>query len=160
MTDDALNPPPLNVATTHVWQVVEGEREIRISLGKMVTIQVYGVRRADDFSLIREEIERERHETFCCSGSFGQFKFFASRWDILKNQPKDCYIVYVDIPVLDSNRKNWANPSLCRIHARDIESALLHFPVRSPFFQGKRVNRVIFELTEGKARKTVSSEDL
>lgn len=85
--------------------------------------KVHGVRRSDGMTVTREGMDREKRERFLCKGSFGEFKFLATRWNSENNQPSEKYTVHVkSYRAFQITQRDTA---LCKLYAKDIESALL-----------------------------------
>lgn len=104
-----------------------------------------GIRRKEDgFILMSDELRRDMEQTFICRGSFGEFRFFAQRWDSKTNSPTERYIVYITMfsPGWPNNAE--LNRKLVLEHAKDIEQALTHLPTEK-VFNYIPIKEVLFE---------------
>lgn len=123
-----------------VWSTLKEKRDFKF-LG---TLEIPYIRRNDGLT-IRQAGGGREFEIFQCDGDFGRFAFYASRQDEFNIW--DQYIVQTRMTpsrhVLNLNSED--NENLIRIHAKDIESALLYFPPGRSF-DYKPVKKVLFEL--------------
>lgn len=136
------------------WEVIREERSFPLPDGTFSLYDVQGVKRNDGFTVIREKATRNgATETFVCRGDCGEFEFTATRWNSLKEVPLDTYKVYLNIYIKEPDL------ALCKAYAKDIESALLHFPIfRS--FNNMPVKKVIFEAGDVKNPEYFSAREL
>jgi len=141
-----------------VWHVV---RETRIDKwhknpdGSSKTHEGTLIQRDDGLSVERTGMGRpeEMTEFFTCKGTFGEFKFTASRWNLLKAEPVDTYTVNLYNYVQEPDLK------LALSHAKDIESALLHYPVHQ-FHKNMPVKDVVFRTGDVRSPVTSHAEEI
>ena len=131
------------------WHVIKEKRKFLLSNGRGEIYEVTGIKRDDGLTITRESAMRNAEvETFLYKGSFGEFKFSASRWDMHKGI-MNTYIVYLFSPYIEKG-----DEILVRSMSKDIESALLHFPV-SKHFNNKSIESVVFQVNKGYSLDTV-----
>jgi hypothetical protein len=114
---------------TSEWKQFKEARQVQAA-GGPATIKVQGLKRKDGFKITHELWESLGHgmpDIFLCKGSFGEFRFAASR-----KKPgrivSETYRVLLGVEFTDKE--------LTIAHAQDIESALLNFPpVREEYKQ-------------------------
>ena len=139
--------------TVSEWEVIKIKRIFKL-IGGDREVEVEGLKRNDGFMV--DNIKASRNgatETFVCTGGFGKFSFTASRWDSLKEKPLDTYKVFLNVYIKEPDL------SLCKAHAKDVESALLHFPI-SRHFKGVPVKKVIFETGEVRNPNYLRAEEI
>jgi hypothetical protein len=139
-------------ADASVWHVVKEKREykdLKRPDGTPETYEATLLRRDDGLTVERIGLGRpgELDETFLFKGSFGEFKVSASRYDMLKGIT-DTYVVMLYPPRIQKAE------ALARSMSKDIESALLHFPIHR-IFNNIPVKNVVFQVTRGYSSDTV-----
>jgi hypothetical protein len=139
--------------------------------GKNLEIDV--LKRSDGFTLTDIGLNRELQETFLVKGNFGEFKFKAYRTDQLipgkHKTPKDSYVEFggYDYVILDKyviyaylGDKDKFGKNLCLKYSKDIESALLHYPVRFPFYKNIPIKEVVFDIGNWDKPQYIHAKDL
>ena len=123
---------------------------------------VTGIRREDHFSLLTHRMDKEGNQTFICRGDFGEFKFYASRWQgELFHQGKllDIYTVWVNGNPDSGYLKKERHRQLVLEHAKDIEAGLLSFPLGKIF--NTPVKKVVFDISvDPRVPHLVSAEEI
>jgi hypothetical protein len=123
-----------------MWHVLK-EKHHDEAVGE---VEVPYIRRDDGFTM-REIGGGHKNEIFQCNGDFGQFAFYAARRDEFEDF--DVYLVATkstpDFKGLNLNPET--NEALILAHAKDIESALFHFPPGRQF-DYKPVKKVLFQM--------------
>lgn len=100
-----------------IWEVFEENYTNPSS--ESVYAYTQGIRREDGFTLLCHRMDREYFQTYVCRCSFGEFKFYARRW---QGKPLDMYTVHVDMnPDRDYTDKS-AHRKLVLEHAKNIEA--------------------------------------
>ena len=104
------------------------------------------IRNINGFTLIAEKMTVENKlQTFICRGDFGEFRFFASRWDGKEDKPADTYIVKANLISGDWNANKEEHRKIVLLHAKEIESALLAFPLGHVL--NTPVHKVLFDVS-------------
>ncbi len=127
------------VKNSYAWNVVKEKRQ-----GAAAPYEVAGVRRDDGLTITCEGGSREKLDHFLCKGDFGEFKFSATRWDDFDYKPLDKYVVMLFWPYATKDQED-----RIRSLGRDIESALMHFPVPVPYKDSASVENVVFQVRSG-----------
>ena len=144
---------------TSEWRVVTETRQyqdIKRPDGSPETFETSFLKRDDGATFERTGLGRpeEMTEFFTCKGAFGEFTFSAERWDLLKGKPLDTYTVKLYSHMDKSHLR------LALSHAKDIESALLRYPVMKPFFNGMPVKKVLFRVGDVRNFRTLLAQEL
>ena len=114
--------------------------------GQRLLYENLSLRRSDGLTVDSISMGREKDETFLFNGRFGEFKIRASRWNEWTNKPTDIYIVYLFQPYMDETTMR-----LVRLLSKDIESALINFPVHA-IFENIPVKDVVFQMSIATAK--------
>ncbi len=137
------------------WQVITVSHPA--SYDASVVLNSSGIKRSDGFTLIRIGLGRENQETFLCKGAFEEFQFTTSRWNELKNEPTDTYVIYLSFFGKPIAPKSEIKDRIILSHAKDIEAALLHFPpIEFSNFKPMHAKRIVFHVTHY-SQNTLSS---
>ena len=105
-----------------------------------------GIRRKDGFTLIQDGISGEDHiQTFKCKGVFGEFSFYAIRWNGRDNKPSDTYRVLLGGSPDKGKMDKETRREFVSTHAKDIEAALFAFPLGK--ILNTPVKEVLFDIT-------------
>jgi hypothetical protein len=129
-----------------MWEEFTEPQTVKYSDLLTKTWDKLGIKREDGFSIIRVGIDREKWETFICRGNFGEFKFYAVRWDCTEDKPIDTYTVKVNIISGDWQTDKETHRKLLLSHAKDIDSALRAFPIGKTY-EGIPVTDVLFNIS-------------
>jgi len=153
------------------WHIVKEMRKNPV-LGVMIEHTM--ITRQDGFTVESIGIGRFLEETFLAKGNFGEFKFVASRMEqrdpigseqsieagggypyVLSNK----YIVRAIESSIFEITKN--DVLLCKKYSRDIESALLNFPMEGrKIYNNTPVIYVLFNIGEATKPHYVQAKDL
>lgn len=132
------------------WKVV---KESYLDPGANILVEDVIIKRDDGFTLKHIGYGRENDETFLVKTNFVEFEFRAIRWNEREEKPTDTYKV-----------KTWWGGKeivrMCLIYSKDIESALLHYPVLAPFFNKMPIKDVVFEIAIGRELKRFHVKDI
>ena len=159
---DNTNLPAEDITAESEWQIIPEQRVTPWKNpvdGTYLTYETQLLKRTDGFTVEHVGMNREKWETFVAKGSFGEFKFIATRWDQCNDKPSDTYIVHTQAST--HFETTFQDQALCLSHAKDIESALLQFPVGIPFFNQIAVKSVVFDIGDKPTKpKYVKSNDV
>ena len=135
------------------WTAFEEPYICALSEGKTLELSTTGIKRDSyGFTMTHESAGyMGEFEIFKCTGAFGEFKFEASRRDTPEDEPSDTYKVYLFY-------KNYDN-TMIRVHAKNIESALLNFPILR-YFKNIPVKKVVFTVGDVKNYKLVTAGEV
>lgn len=147
------------------WEVVRERRK-----GKVGDYEVTILKRNDGFTFTDIGLNREWQETFLAKGNFGEFKFLASRVQFRRPQEYLTGEVYIDLgnygkySILDKYIiwADWfgdVNKKLLLIHAKDIESALLRYPLQ-PFYKDVPVKEILFNIGTATRPHYIHADDI
>lgn len=108
------------------WRYFREPYEQKV-LDKVQTFFRSTVRREDGFTMV--VLPAWKQDQFLCTGDFGEFRFIAKRKEMPDSTPLGQYIVCLDEfdPKWPGDKEQ--NKALCLEHLKDIEDALLHFPL-------------------------------
>jgi len=128
---------------------------------KKITMNRFGVRREDGFSILGlVTYVEDKSNVFLCRGDFGEFRFMANRWNSRENKPSDTYIVYTNLLASDSGMNRDTHRKLILDFAKDIESALLAFPIYKSY-NDLPVRKVLFNIsTDPENQVLISAEEI
>ena len=120
-----------NLKQWHTLEETRRYKDLKRADGSLDTYRVKLLRRDDGTTFERVGLGRPNEfiERFVFKGNFGQFEIIATRWDMIKSVPTDKYKVFL----FDSMNKSELNFALT--HVDEIKSALMQFPVTSPFLE-------------------------
>lgn len=147
-----------------MWEVIKEPHEQILADGHISKYEVPGIKRKEDgLTVVWESGTHEGIDVFLCRGSFGEFRFQAWRWDDRKNEPLDKYLIFPGeflSTLWNRNIDEKKNRELCLSHAKDIESALLNFPL-FPIYKNIPVKEVLFNISPpGIAYRYVHAEEI
>lgn len=158
-----------DVKVDSVWEVVKEAHELKLHSGNIEKYEITYIRRNDGFYLQAIGLSRELQEEFLVKGNFGEFKFRA--WRTEQREPRgsevyvesggypyvitDTYIIYTNWSGMDKKAKE-----LCLTYSKDIEAALLHYPVEIPFYKNMPVHNVVFDIGTATKPHYVHAKDM
>lgn len=147
------------------WEVVKEKR-----IGEVGAYEVTMLKRKDGLTFADIGLNGEWQETFLVKGSFGEFKFLASRVKFRRPEENFADETYIELgkygkySILDKYiiLTNWfgnVNKKLLLAYAKDIESALLHYPLQS-FYKNIPVKEVVFDIGETTQPHYIHADDI
>ena len=118
------------------------------------------IKRTDGYTVMRISLGPDKQEIYNCRGPFGEFRFFAYRWNIEKNEPIDTYVVYLKMHEADWPLDASKNEEMIRTYSKDIESALINFPLHTAF-KSQPARKVMFDVSTPPASShLISAEEV
>jgi hypothetical protein len=116
-----------------MWEAFKEEYVLEL-IDTSITLHKKGVRREDGTTVMCVARDYSGWGTFVMKTPEGGGVFYADRWNSFERTPRDSYIVRVRTYTRRWEEK-WGvvnsaeNQRFIMAHAKDIESALLHFPL-------------------------------
>lgn len=136
------------------WQLVSQHRTYRTAfeLDEVTrTYDILGVKQDNGFIMTLEGITEDRTEIFLCAYKNDEFRFSLKRWSMssrgdVRVNPKYLLSLYWFYPNWPGNKPN--NIELCHTYYKEIELALLNFPLMRMFLEYTPINEIAFEMDE------------